>query len=126
MTESIDWLRETQALKAQLANIERVAVEGEIPPEAIAEVRSAVDHCRTTLWAAATASSSTESARAAAILAARMARVQEMCNRIVEQVAAGHVWMGTAGLGRFVASLDATERCIRLLLEESASAQSGS
>ena len=124
MTESMDWVRETQALKAQLANIERVAVDGAIPPEAIAEVRSAVDHCRTTLWAAASASSSTESERAAALLAARMTRVQEMCDRIVEQVAAGHVWMGTAGLGRFVASLDATERCMRLLLEESASAQS--
>ena len=124
MTETSDWKREAQAVKTQLGVIERAAVEGVIPPDAIAEVRGAVDHCRTTLWAAATASSSTESGRAAAILAARMARVQEMCDRIVEQVAAGRVWMGTAGLGRFVASLDATERCIRLLLEESASAQS--
>ncbi len=123
MTESCDWVLETKTLKAQLANIERAAVEGVIALEAIAEVRSAVDRCRTTLYAAATASCSTESERAAALLAARMARVQEMCGRIVEQVAAGQVWMGTAGLGRFVASLDATERCLRQLLEESGSRQ---
>jgi hypothetical protein len=122
VTETVDWMRETQALKAQLGIIERAAVEGVIPPEAIVEVRSAVDHCRITLWAAANASSNT--GRTAAILAARMARVQEMCDRIVEQVAAGRVWMGTAGLGRFVATLDATERCVRSLLEESAAAQS--
>ena len=126
MTESCDWVQESKTLRGQLSNIERGAVEGVIPPEAIAEVRSAVDHCRTTLFAAATASCSTESQRAAAILAARMARVQEMCGRIVEQVASGEVWMGTAGLGRFVAALDATERTLRQLLEESAPPQSKS
>jgi len=124
VTETTDWMREAQAAKTQLGVIERAAVEGVIPPEAMTDVKSAVDHCRTTLWAAATAlSSDADSARMAAILAARLARVEEMCNRIVEEVAAGHIWMGTAGLGRFVATLDATERCIRSLLEESASAQ---
>jgi len=126
VTETIDWVRETQVIKTQLANFERAAVEGVIPPEAITEVKSAVDHCRTTRWAVVTASSSdADSARTAAILAARLARVEEMCNRIVEEVAAGHIWVGTSGLGRFVATLDVTERCVKALLAESASAQSG-
>jgi hypothetical protein len=125
VTEPVDWSREAQAVEAQLGLIEQAAVEGVIPPEAMTAVKSAVDHCRTTLWAAATASSSdADSARTAAILAARLARVEEMCNRIVEEVAKGHIWVGTAGLGRFVATLDVTERCIKALLQESASARS--
>ena len=125
MTETTDWMREVQAVKTHLGAIERAAVEGTIPTEAIAEIKSAVDHCRTTLWAAVTAAASdADSARTATILAARLARVEEMCNRIVEEVAAGHIWVGTAGLGRFVATLDVTERCVKALLEESASSQS--
>ena len=120
MTGTTDWLREAKTVKAQLENIERAALDGIVPAEAIAEVKGAVDHCRTTLWSAVTASSDAESARTAALLAARLARVQEMCDRIVEEVAAGRVWVGTPGLGRFVATLDVTERCVRSLLEETA------
>ena len=121
MAETTDWLREAKAVRAQLENIERAAVDGNVSPEAIAEVKSAVDHCRTALWAA-TAAGDAESVRTAALLAARLARVQEMCDRIVDEVAAGRVWVGTPGLGRFVATLDLTERCVRALLEDSAAA----
>jgi hypothetical protein len=124
VTETTDWMREAQAIKAHLSSIERAAVEGKIPPEPMTTIKGAVDHCRTTLWAVVTAAASdADSARTATILAARLARVEEMCNRIVEEVAAGHIWVGTAGLGRFVATLDVTERCVRALLEESVSSQ---
>lgn len=120
MTEATDWLLEAKAVRAQLAKIERAAVDGGVPAEAIAEVKSAVDHCRTTLWSASIAAGDAESVRTAALLAARLARVQEMCDRIVDEVAAGRVWVGTPGLGRFVATLDVTERCVRALLDDSA------
>ncbi len=123
MTETFDWVREAQALKARLGSIEQAAGQGVIPPEALLELRSAVDHCRVALWMATT-SNNTEFGSTAAILGARLSRVQEMCDRIVEEVVAGRVGAETPGLGRFVATLGATEQYVRSLLEQSAATQS--
>ncbi len=125
MTETVDWIREAQTLKSQLGAIERAAVEALIPPETIADLRGAVDHCRTALWDVVVASSDEGSGREAVILASRLSRIQEMCSRVVDGIAAGRVWAGTPGLGRFLATLDVTERCVKSLLEESAAPQSG-
>jgi len=122
--EVMDWITRAQALNSELAKIEEAAANGSIPSEAITKMRHGVDHCRTALWAAVVGSSQSECESKAAILASRLARVQEMCNRIVEEVAAGRIWLGTPGLGRFVATLEATEKYVRSLLEESDSAQS--
>ena len=123
MTEAIDWNARARALTVELAEFESAAGQALIPAEAMAAMRRGVDHCRTALWAVSIQGSS-EYESMAAILAARLARVQEMCNRIVEEIAAGRVWVGTPGLGRFVATLEATERYVKTLLEASASAQS--
>ncbi len=125
MSEIIDWTREVQALKRQITNIEQAAGQGVVPSEAIADLRGAVDHCRTALWGAAMASTNPEYSSAAAILNARLTRVQEMCDRIVEEVVAGRVCVGTPGLSRFLVTLTATEQYVRAILEESASIRSG-
>lgn len=123
MTEAVEWGTRARALKDELASIEQGAERALIPPDAMEGMRRAVDHCRMALWAAAVTASDAANAGEAAILAARLVRVQEMCERIVEAIAAGRVWAGTPGLGRFLASLEATERSVKPLLEESASAQ---
>ena len=119
---NIDWSFETQTVKARLSSIEKAAVAGEISAEVIGEIRSAVDHCRTTLWGATAAITNATQGAAAVLLTARLLRVQEMCDRIVEEVRVGRVWMGTPGLAAFVTTLTATEQCVRTLLEQSAAA----
>lgn len=119
MTGTIDWNVRAEALKGELASVENAAAAGQVAAEAMSELKRAVDHCRTALWAATITSSDAQHASDAALLAARFVRVQEMCERIVEAVAAGRIWTGTPGLGRFLASLEATERTVRPLLDES-------
>ena len=125
MTETMDWVTKAQALKAELLNIEQAAGQGRIPLEAMEEMRRGVDHCRNTLWDVVIAAGNAEHARDAAILAARLVRIQEMCERIVEAIATGRVWTGTPGLGRFLASLEATERSVKALFEDSAASHGG-
>ncbi len=122
MTETaLDWVGRAETVKGELVAIERAATQSAIPPDVITQLRSAVDHCRTTLWAVVTASG--QEGREAAILAARLARIEEMCARVVDEIAAGRVWVGTPGLGRVVAALDETERRVKLLLKQSASVE---
>lgn len=123
MTEPMNWDTRAQALNAELASVEQAAVKALIPPEAIAQMRQGVDHCRNTLWDVLIASSKDESGRDAIILASRLSRIQEMCSRVVDEIVAGRMWSGTPGLALFVAALDETERRVRKLLEESTSSR---
>ena len=123
MTESTDWNARAEALVQELARVEQAASEARIPYEPLGQMRRGVDHCRTALWAAATAPLGTEYEAAAAVLAARLVRVEEMCHRIVEEIAAGRVWVGTPGLAKFLVSLEATEKFVRPLIEEADSAR---
>lgn len=123
MMETVSWDVRARVLRQELASIERAAAAGHLSKEVISEMRPAVDRCRTSLWAAAIADTQSQSAAEAALLAARLVRVEEMCERIVEAIAKGNVWAGTPGLGRFLAALEATERTVKPLLDESVSAQ---
>ncbi len=121
-----DWSVRAQGLNADLRSIEEAAGHGQIPPDAIAEIRRAVDHCRNTLWDVVIATSKEGGGRDAVLLASRLSRIQEMCSRVVEEIAAGRVWSGTPGLARFVAALDETERRVNSLLHECATADGAS
>jgi hypothetical protein len=71
-----------------LAAVESAATAANIPPLVMEELRSAVDHCWTTLWAALLATQTTYEGTSA-IVVARIHRVQEMCGRIREDVTEG-------------------------------------
>jgi ABC-type methionine transport system ATPase subunit len=117
--DSFDWATEVAQIKSSLAVIESAAASAVIPPALLAEVKSAVDHCRTTLWAVVLATTNDNYESTALILASRMQRVQEMCGRVQEDVTQGRMWKETPGLGRFVATLGETERSVRSLLDQS-------
>lgn len=52
MPDPVDWTAEIETMKARLAAIESAATAANIPQLVMEEVKSAIDHCRTTLWAA--------------------------------------------------------------------------
>ena len=117
----MDWSQEAWEMRSRLSAIESAANSASIPAPIVKELKAAVDHCRTALWAAALAAQDTEGYESTAIiLSARMQRIQEMCARIQDDIAHGRVWKETPGLGRFVATLGETERCLRSLIDQSA------
>lgn len=50
---AVDWDAEIEALETHLGAIEQAAARTPVSREVLTELRSALDHCRTTLWAAA-------------------------------------------------------------------------
>jgi hypothetical protein len=114
MPDLVDWTTTVEAVKASLAAVETAATAANIPPLVMEELKSAVDHCRTTLWAALLAAQTTYEGTSA-IVAARMNRVQEMCGRIREDVAAGRIGRDTPGIAACHASLADTGEAFRLL-----------
>jgi hypothetical protein len=108
-------------MRTRLSAIESAANSASIPAHIVKELKSAVDHCRTALWAASLAAQDTKGHEAnALILASRLQRVQEMCQRVQDDISNGRVRKETPGLGRFVATLGETERCVRSLIDQSA------
>lgn len=117
----MDWSQEAWELRSRLSAIEGAANSAAIPAPILKELKSSVDHCRTALWAAALAAEENEGYQSTAlILSARLQRIQEMCERIQDDIAHGRLWKETPGLGRFVATLGETERSVRSLIEQSA------
>lgn len=119
----MDWSHEAWEMRSRLSAIETAANSASIPPTILKELKASVDHCRTALWAASLAVQDAEGYESTAlILSARLQRIQEMCERIQDDVASGRLWKETPGLARFIAALGETERSVRALLEQSDSA----
>lgn len=115
----MDWSHEAWEMRTRLSAIESAANSASIPPPIVKELKSAVDHCRTALWAASLAAQDGQGYESTAlILSARLQRIQEMCERVKDDVAKGRIWRQTPGLGRFVDTLSETERLVRSLVEQ--------
>jgi hypothetical protein len=116
VTDPVDWTAEIETIKARLAAIESAAAAASIPQLVMEELKSAIDHCRTTLWAAMVSTQTTYEG-SSLIVAARIQRVQEMCCRIREDVTAGRVWKDTPGIAACHASLADTQEAFRSLFD---------
>jgi hypothetical protein len=112
--DPVDWTADLDTIKARLAAIESAAAAASIPQLVMEELKSAIDHCRTTLWAAMVSTQITYEG-SSLIIAARIQRVQEMCCRIREDVSAGRVWKDTPGVAACHASLADTQEAFRWL-----------
>lgn len=120
---AIDWAAECERFKATVGSIDGAAAEAKIPPETLRQLKSVVDELRTNLWAALNATRGGPGENTSLILSMRLQRVQEMCDRVREDVAEGRVVQDIADLGRFVATLGEIERCVRSLLEQTTKSQ---
>jgi hypothetical protein len=117
----VDWSQEAWEMRSRLATIETAANSASIPAPVLKELKASVDHCRTALWAASLATQDAGGYQSTAlILSARMQRLQEMCERLQDDVLNGHVWKETPGLARFVATLAETERQVRSISDQAA------
>lgn len=115
----MDWSQEAWEMRTRLSAIEIAANSASIPAPILKELKASIDHCRTALWAASLAQQNEAGNQSTAlILSARMQRIQEMCERLQEDVAKGVVWKETPGLSRCIAVLGRTERSIRSVLDQ--------
>ncbi len=124
MPESQDWFTQIARMKEGLALVEEGATARVIPADGLTELKSAVDHCRTTLWAALLAVQTDANASTAMILATRVQRIREMCERVQEDITEGRMWKEKLGLLQFLATLGETERSVRALLNHSQTGES--
>jgi len=114
MPDPVDWSTKVEAIRMSLDAVESAATAANIPPLVMEELKSAVDHCRTTLWAALLAAQTTYEGTSA-IVVARIHRVREMCGRIREDVAAGRIGRDAPGIAACHASLADTQEAFRSL-----------
>ena len=86
------WIDLAKSIRHQLAHIEEAVEERSLPQDVLDEVKSAVDHCRTSLWAAAIFGDDQGDQGATAMLVeARLQRTAEMCVHLQADVAAGRI-----------------------------------
>ncbi len=116
LQEGLDWTTEAQELTARLRAVETAATTASIPPQIMAELKSAVDHCRTALWATMVAPQSPYES-ATAIIASRMTRVEEMCRRMIEDVTNGRIWRDTPGIAACHTALADAQKALQLLFK---------
>jgi hypothetical protein len=116
VSDPVDWIAEIEIMKGRLTAIESAAAAARIPLLVIEELKSAIDHCRKTLWAAKTSTETTYEG-SSAIVAVRIKRVREMCCRVREDVAAGRIWKDTPGIAACHASLADTQEAFRSLFD---------
>ncbi len=87
-----EWLQLANRIRRELSRIEEAAAARALPNDVVDDVKSAVDHCRTSLWAAAIFGALENSDDAAAMLVeARLQRTAEMCVRLQADVVAGRI-----------------------------------
>lgn len=115
MNNVIDWTAMVEAIKERIAEVETAAAEGRIPPAIAQEVKSVVDHCRTTLWGVLAGASGDGHEAYAAIATARLQRTGEMCQKIQEDVATGRINSDTPGVSTCYAFLVGAEKALRAL-----------
>lgn len=109
-----------ETIKERIGEVETAAGEGRIPPDVATEVKSVVDHCRTTLWGVIAGASSDAQEAYTAIAAARLQRTGEMCQKIQEDVAAGRIGADTPGVSTCYAFLVSAEKALRALPKSAA------
>ena len=118
--QHVDWTAMVEAIKQRIADVENAANDGKLPPFVVSEVKSVVDHCRTTLWGVMVGTELDSREGYTAIVTARLQRIGEMCQRIQEDVAAGRIGSDTPGVATCYAFLVAAERALRALPKSAA------
>ena len=87
-----NWIDLAKTIRRQLAHIEEAAEEKSLPEDVLDDVKAAVDHCRTSLWAAAIfGDAESDHGVTAMLVEARLQRTAEMCVHLQADVAAGRI-----------------------------------
>ena len=115
MQTAVDWTAMVDTIKEQIAEVEAAANDGRIPPFVVSEIKSVVDHARTTLWGVIVGTEGDPHAGYTAIVTARLQRIGEMCQRIQEDVSAGRIGADTPGVSTCYAFLVGAEKALRAL-----------
>ena len=112
----------TETFKAQVDNLKRAlqAIENqlaqrEVPQEGLEDLKRAVDHIRTTVWALITAAESPDNYEV--VLARfRLNRAMELCQQVVLDINASFIPIESSELRRFHVTMKGTmDRVERLM-----------
>ncbi|MGO9211193.1 MAG: hypothetical protein ACLPXM_20055 [Terriglobales bacterium] len=101
-------IEQVQQLRAQLEEIDKRPQGAPLPMAVLEDLKGAVDHLRTTLWAAMSANTDDPDALASKVASLRLQRAAEICRQIRLDIDANQVDINSAELPKLREALHLT------------------
>jgi len=101
-------IEQVRQLRAQLEEIDKRLQGAPLPMAVLEELKDAVDHLRTTLWAAMSANTDDPNVLASKLVSLRLQRAEEICRQIRLDVDANEVDINSVELPKLREALHLT------------------